>query len=159
MNDSEIVEDSKAPGVSYPFVRNVFSMNDVESNKAIEETSNNGKITMASSSLNLPSMIDELDEISMQREQKPAQRILVTRAYEVKEHYLESVFYVSISAILGSVFRVYMARIFGLDCEYEGGFSDFLSPVATNICVTNGGRTEQTGGALFTDFPSNVFGR
>eukprot|EP00536_Pseudo-nitzschia_multiseries_P013904 jgi/Psemu1/213173/e_gw1.629.42.1 len=102
-------------------------------------------------------MIDECNENSSQRDKKARQKILVTRAYEVKEHYLESIFYVSISAILGSVFRVYMARIFGMDCEY-GKVDDFLYPVASNICVTNGGRTEQTGGALFTDFPSNFFG-
>uniref|UniRef100_A0A7S4AXQ2 Fluoride ion transporter CrcB n=1 Tax=Pseudo-nitzschia australis TaxID=44445 RepID=A0A7S4AXQ2_9STRA len=147
-----------ASGMSgaYPFMRNALLMHDVTdtNQNSVEETSNDGK---KESSLNLPSMIDEGNENSSQRGRKPAQKIFVTRAYEVKEHYLESVFYVSISAILGSVFRVYMARIFGFDCEY-GDLNDFLLPLASNICVTSGGRTEQTGGALFTDFPSNVFG-
>jgi fluoride ion exporter CrcB/FEX len=84
-------------------------------------------------------------------------RILVTRSYEVKEHPLETIFYVSTSAILGSVVRTYMARIFGFDCETKG-VNDFVTPLASKICVTNGGRTLQTGGALFYDFPANVLG-
>jgi fluoride exporter len=82
-------------------------------------------------------------------------KILVTRSYEVKEHILESIFYVSTSAILGSIVRTYLARIFGMDCELDF-VNDFLTP--SSICVTNGGRTMQTGGALFYDFPANVLG-
>lgn len=81
--------------------------------------------------------------------------ILVTRSYEVKEHVVESIFYVSASAILGSIVRTYSARIFGMDCELKS-VHDFLTP--SSICVTNGGRTNQTGGALFYDFPANVLG-
>ena len=84
-------------------------------------------------------------------------RILVTRSYEVQEHYWESIFYVSTSAISGSVVRTYLARIFGFDCETRL-FEDFLTPLTSQICVTNGGRTNQTGGALFYDFPANVLG-
>jgi fluoride ion exporter CrcB/FEX len=84
-------------------------------------------------------------------------RILVTRSYEVKEHLLETIFYVSTSAILGSVVRTYVARIFGFDCETKG-VNDFVTPLTSKICVTNGGRTLQTGGALFYDFPANVLG-
>ena len=137
----------------YPFIRNVFSMNDIGVNvtrdSTIETLEIGGKVAppTASSRGNFP-----------ERKNKPTQKIVVTRAYEVKEHYLESIFYVSISAILGSVFRVYMARIFGSDCQYNN-FNDFLTPLSSNICVTNDGQSEQTGGALFIDFPSNVFGR
>ena len=158
MNDVDSTgEVASGRSDAYPFMRNVFLMQDATdtNQNPVEETWNNVK---KESSLNLQSMIDEGNENSSQRGRKPAQKIFVTRAYEVNEHYLESVFYVSISAILGSVFRVYMARIFGFDCEY-GHLNDFLLPVASDICVTSGGRTEQTGGALFTDFPSNVFGR
>ena len=84
-------------------------------------------------------------------------KILVTRSYEVKEHPLESIFYVSTSAVLGSVVRIYVARIFGFDCE-TGDVNDFLTPLTSKICVTNGGRTLQTGGALFYDFPANLLG-
>jgi hypothetical protein len=139
----------------YPFMRNVFSMNDIgmigTQNSTIETLENGGRSA-------LPSRRYEERGNSPQRKNKPTQKILVTRAYEVKEHYLESIFYISISAILGSIFRVYMARIFGLDCQYNH-FNDFLIPLTSNICVTNDGQSEQTGGALFIDFPSNVFGR
>ena len=137
----------------YPFMRNVFSMNDIGVNvtrdSTIESLETSGKVGP-------PAALSRGN--SPQRKNKPTQKIVVTRAYEVKEHYLESIFYVSISAILGSVFRVYMARIFGLDCQYNH-FNDFLIPLTSNICVTNDGQSEQTGGALFIGFPSNVFGR
>mmetsp|Transcript_46515 Transcript_46515/g.113281 ORF Transcript_46515/g.113281 Transcript_46515/m.113281 type:complete len:895 (+) Transcript_46515:313-2997(+) len=90
-------------------------------------------------------------------------KIIVKRPYKVKEHYAESIFYVSVSAILGSVFRTYLARLFGYDCEEvkyfpEDAIHDFLTPLSSQICVTNGGRTIQTGGALFYDFPANILG-
>ncbi|KAG7341572.1 CrcB-like protein, Camphor resistance CrcB [Nitzschia inconspicua] len=83
-------------------------------------------------------------------------KIVVTRAYEVKEHLLETILYISTSAILGSTARVYLARIFGADCEKVRLVNDFLA--SSYICVTNSGRTMQTGGALFYDFPANVLG-
>jgi fluoride ion exporter CrcB/FEX len=89
--------------------------------------------------------------------EKSTHKILITRSYQVKEHYLETVFYISISAILGSAVRTFMARLFGKDCEVQL-FTDFLTPFSSLICVTNGGRTLQTGGALFYDFPANVVG-
>lgn len=140
----------------YPFIRNVFSMNDIDSktiplNTKEEISENTRKVRPLTRD-------EEKGNNISQTKTKPTQKIVVTRAYEVKEHYLESLFYVSISAILGSVFRVYMARIFGLDCQAKQA-KDFLAPFSTGICVTANGRTEQTGGALFTDFPSNVFGR
>ena len=91
-----------------------------------------------------------------------------TRPYKVTEHYRESVFYISISAILGSIVRVYMARWFGLDCELNtndgissmgGAVQDFFTSWSRTICVTTTGQSLQTGGALFIDFPSNVLGR
>ena len=90
-------------------------------------------------------------------------KIIVKRPYKIKEHYAESIFYVSVSAILGSVFRTYLARFFGYDCEQvkyfpEDAIHDFLTPLSSRICVTNGGRTMQTGGALFYDFPANILG-
>ena len=143
----------------YPFMRNVFSMNDVDVN--ITQDSDEEVILKSDekvSPLPLPSIRDEEKETAPKQKTKPTQKIVVTRAYKVKEHYLESVFYVSISAVLGSVFRVFMARLFGFDCENER-IKDFLTPLSSKICVTNGGRSLQTGGALFIDFPSNVFGR
>lgn len=141
----------------YPFMRNVFSMNGIGMNG----TQNSTEEILDSVENVDPSVLslrrDEEKGKAPQRKSKPTQKILVTRAYEVKEHYFESIFYISISAILGSVFRVYMARIFGFDCEYKY-FNDFFIPLTSNICVTNDGRSEQTGGALFIDFPSNVFG-
>lgn len=84
-------------------------------------------------------------------------KILVPRSYEVKEHYLESIFYISVSAILGSTARIFLGRIFGMDCELRAT-DDFMSRLSSKVCVTNGGRTAQTGGALFFDFPANVLG-
>lgn len=95
-----------------------------------------------------------VDDIGSERS---THKIVITRPYQVKEHYAEAMFYVSTSAILGSVFRTYMARFFGQDCEVNV-VNDFWTSLSANICVTNGGRTLQTGGALFYDFPANVVG-
>lgn len=65
--------------------------------------------------------------------------------------------YLSVFAIFGSVVRSYMARFWGLDCEY-GEINDSVAPLFQRICVTNTGKTLQTGGALFTDLPSNMLG-
>jgi hypothetical protein len=51
-----------------------------------------------------------------------------------------------------------MARIFGYDCENKD-VDDFLTSFTSNICVTTNGQSIQTGGALFIDFPANIFGR
>jgi hypothetical protein len=149
----------------HPFVRNVFSMNDISMEKGVEEE-NPSYLSYVEKNKTPLGLIPEEPQQQQQRRPpsdaggsvKSTHKILVTRAYEVKEHYLESVFYVSISAILGSVFRVYMARIFGDDCENKD-VEDFLTSSTSTICVTNGGQSIQTGGALFIDFPANVFGR
>ena len=148
----------------HPFVRNVFSMNDISMEEGVEE--NNPSYLSYIEKNQTP--LGLISEEAQQQQRRPpsdaggsvksTHNILVTRAYKVKEHYLESIFYVSISAILGSVFRVYMARIFGDDCENKD-VEDFLTSFTSTICVTNGGQSIQTGGALFIDFPANVFGR
>jgi len=153
----------------HPFVTNAFSINEM----TMEEVGlSNGNqeienLSFLSSMLDVEKSIIPERIVSQELKQRPpsdaggsdklTHRIVVTRAYKVKEHYLESIFYVSISAILGSIFRVYMARIFGFDCDYKG-VDDFLTAFTSNICVTNGGQSIRTGGALFIDFPSNVFG-
>ena len=84
-----------------------------------------------------------------------------------------SVLYIALFSVFGAVLRIYIARFFGLDCEFssaaaaaaaagdddEDYVDDFLTPFASHICVTASGRTEQTGGALFTDLPANMLGR
>lgn len=65
--------------------------------------------------------------------------------------------YLSSFAVFGAVLRVYFGRFFGLDCGAPN-IPDFLTPLSSRICVTNNGQTDQTGGALFTDLPANMFG-
>lgn len=59
-------------------------------------------------------------------------------------------------AIIGSSIRMYLGRIFGLDCEYPPEQEDYISKIST--CVTATGLTEQRGGALFIDLPANMLG-
>ena len=59
-----------------------------------------------------------------------------------KNETLYHVLFISVFAILGSCLRVYMARFFGEDCEYEHE-KDILMPFY--VCVTASGRTQQTG--------------
>jgi hypothetical protein len=66
-------------------------------------------------------------------------------------------FYFSAAAVVGCVSRVYLSRFFGGDCESHD-IVDFLTPLSSQICVTAGGTTLQTGGALFRDLPSNLLG-
>lgn len=74
-----------------------------------------------------------------------------------------SVLYIALFSVFGAVLRIYIARFFGLDCEFSSAgddyVDDFLTPFASKICVTASGQTEQTGGALFTDLPANMLGR
>jgi fluoride ion exporter CrcB/FEX len=74
-----------------------------------------------------------------------------------RQRQLHYVLYLSAFAILGSTLRVFLARLFGEDCE-DGAIDDFFTPLSSRICVTAGGRSEQTGGALFRDLPANVLG-
>lgn len=66
-------------------------------------------------------------------------------------------FYLSIFSIIGSILRVFIGRLFGLDCEGLA-VEDVFHQGFSNICVTATGLTEQTGGALFTDLPANMIG-
>jgi len=69
---------------------------------------------------------------------------------------LETLVYIGVFAILGTVLRVYMGRFFGLDCSNPT--QDFLTPLSSRICVTNSGKTSYPGGAMFTDLPANMLG-
>ena len=69
---------------------------------------------------------------------------------------LESLVYIGVFAIIGTVLRVYMGRFFGSDCSSPT--QDFLTPLSSRICVTNSGKTSYPGGAIFTDLPANMLG-
>eukprot|EP00339_Tiarina_fusa_P013855 CAMPEP_0117021018 /NCGR_PEP_ID=MMETSP0472-20121206/15904_1 /TAXON_ID=693140 ORGANISM="Tiarina fusus, Strain LIS" /NCGR_SAMPLE_ID=MMETSP0472 /ASSEMBLY_ACC=CAM_ASM_000603 /LENGTH=439 /DNA_ID=CAMNT_0004726379 /DNA_START=115 /DNA_END=1430 /DNA_ORIENTATION=- len=71
---------------------------------------------------------------------------------------LNYILFISAFAVLGSCLRVYMARLFGEDCELDKDLDDWLMPISSNVCVTAGGRTQQNGGALFYDLPANLLG-
>jgi hypothetical protein len=79
-------------------------------------------------------------------------------AMESTEEWLSCCIYISIFSVFGVVLRIYMGRFFGLDCENDGEVHDFMTPLSSRICVTASGRTEQTGGAVFTDLPTNILG-
>jgi CrcB protein len=70
----------------------------------------------------------------------------------------EFLYYLYSFAIVGTSLRVFMARLFGQDCDHPGVVSDFLSPLSEKICVTATGETIQRGGALFIDLPANMLG-
>jgi fluoride ion exporter CrcB/FEX len=79
--------------------------------------------------------------------------------YSQWEHNTNHTLYISIFATFGAVIRIYMGRLFGVDCESGSeGIDDFLTPFSSGICVTASGKTDQTGGALFSDLPSNILG-
>jgi fluoride ion exporter CrcB/FEX len=64
--------------------------------------------------------------------------------------------FLGIFAVFGSTLRIYLARIFGLDCDIPPPQHDYLTPLST--CVTATGLTGQRGGALFVDLPANMLG-
>jgi len=68
--------------------------------------------------------------------------------------------YIIMFAILGNASRVFLSRLFGSDCSLgeANAPDDFLAPYFSEICITNSGLTEQTGGALFLELPSNMVG-
>ena len=58
------------------------------------------------------------------------------------------VYYIATWGIFGAVLRIYLARLFGLDCETaESG--DLWH--ASNVCITASGQTSRKGGAIFID--------
>jgi fluoride ion exporter CrcB/FEX len=78
--------------------------------------------------------------------------------YSQWEHQQNHTLYISLFATFGAVIRIYMGRFFGLDCERVIEIDDFLSPFSSEICVTASGKTDQTGGAFFSDLPANILG-
>lgn len=75
----------------------------------------------------------------------------------------QHVLYISTFAVFGTVIRVFTGRLFGGDCGNTASTStsvvaDFVEPWASLVCVTANGKTDQTGGALFTDLPANMLG-
>jgi fluoride ion exporter CrcB/FEX len=78
--------------------------------------------------------------------------------YSQWEHQQNHMLYISLFATFGAVIRIFMGRLFGLDCERVIEIDDFLTPFSSEICVTASGKTDQTGGAFFSDLPSNILG-
>jgi len=70
---------------------------------------------------------------------------------------LSRVIYIAVFGAFGAILRVFMGRLFGLDCN-DDSVDDFLTPLSSRLCVTTNGKTEQTGGALFTDWPADMLG-
>lgn len=66
----------------------------------------------------------------------------------------DDVFYIATWGVFGAVTRIYVDRLFGMDCETDP--DDFWR--AQNVCITATGLTERRGGALFVDLPANVLG-
>jgi fluoride ion exporter CrcB/FEX len=65
--------------------------------------------------------------------------------------------YLSVFSVFGAVVRMYLERMFGLDCEQgDNSVHDFLTPLSRRVCVTNSGKT--TGGSVFIDLPANALG-
>ena len=65
--------------------------------------------------------------------------------------------YISAFGVFGSILRIYLGRFFGLDCQ-NAVSDDWFTRISDAICVTTNGKTDQTGGALFTDLPANMVG-
>jgi fluoride ion exporter CrcB/FEX len=67
--------------------------------------------------------------------------------------------YISSLALWGNVVRVYLGRLMGTDCE-DGDLApdDFGTHFFQRVCITAGGMTTQTGGAVFRDLPANLLG-
>jgi len=75
------------------------------------------------------------------------------------EDFVSQIFYISMFSVFGTVLRIYLGRIFGLDCEEEqagNGIGDFLVPFSSRICITSNGKTQP--GSLFIDLPANMLG-
>lgn len=71
------------------------------------------------------------------------------------------VLYLSLFSAFGVTFRVFLGRFFGGDCSSDSRgqpVDDWMWPISRNVCITTDGTTEQYGGALFIDLPSNVAG-
>jgi len=76
------------------------------------------------------------------------------------EDLVSQIFYISMFSVFGTVLRVYMGRMFGLDCQLEmagNGNNDFFTSFFSQICITSDGRRQP--GSLFIDLPANMLGR
>lgn len=76
------------------------------------------------------------------------------------EDVVSQIFYIAMFSVFGTVVRIYMGRIFGLDCQWEEagrGIGDFITPFSSSICITSDGKM-QAPGALFIDLPANMLG-
>ena len=75
------------------------------------------------------------------------------------EEVVSQVFYISMFSVFGTVLRIYMGRLFGLDCQLKlagESFNDFLVPFSSQICITSDGKNQP--GSLFVDLPANMLG-
>lgn len=97
-------------------------------------------------------------ELESQHEPDFSERSWLQSAFGIDPNDLKSVAYLSVWAILGTTLRDFLGRIMGQDCEFPTTNTDFLTPFSKQICVTASGLSRQTGGALFTDLPSNMLG-
>eukprot|EP00934_Nitzschia_sp_Nitz4_P006860 Nitzschia sp. Nitz4//scaffold114_size70088//55057//56429//NITZ4_005986-RA/size70088-augustus-gene-0.11-mRNA-1//-1//CDS//3329533450//6850//frame0 len=77
-----------------------------------------------------------------------------------KKELMQRMYYwiaIGLGAMVGSTLRVFVGRLFGQDCE-EGSVQDVFTSLFSKICITSGGKSLQTGGALFRDLPANLLG-
>jgi hypothetical protein len=94
------------------------------------------------------------------------------RLFSSRKDIISHILYITTFAILGTICRIYIGRFFGFDCilkeqqqqeQNENGtnidisYTDFLSPLSSQICLTSDGKT-QRGGAIFIDLPANMLG-
>lgn len=64
--------------------------------------------------------------------------------------------YLAIAAILGTLLRMVLAQLFGEECRNPGTVGWLAS--AAPLCVTRSGDSDQVGGIIFADLPSNILG-
>lgn len=112
-------------------------------------------------------VVDSNRTKNFQRSSSSCTRVVETldcNLFSSREDIMSHVFYISTFAILGTVSRWYIGRLFGLDCcirdellEVDDSHIDFLTPVSQRICITSNGKT-QRGGAIFIDLPTNMIG-
>ena len=68
------------------------------------------------------------------------------------------VVYISLFAVLGNSLRIFLGRLFGLDCIYEENgapVGDFFE--RAGLCITSDGKAGK-GGPVFIDLPANMLG-
>lgn len=93
--------------------------------------------------------------VSVSRKQKPIGLSAITTCWE---DLLPQILYISVFAVLGTSLRIFMGRLFGLDCIWkEDGMEvgDFFQ--RAGLCITSDGKSSR-GGAVFIDLPANMLG-